>query len=158
MEAKLNWVLSKVLFHELDIVSLVFWSVSPTTSGDYHAYHHSTVWLSESQLEPHVDTFSHYLTERRYTPQNINRYIAGIAHFAHWLTQSQLPIHQINEKVALKFLDEHLPTCNCRRQIVRDRKTIRAAINHLIFVLRANVMYKRRQDKEKAQPIQLEHN
>lgn len=103
-------------------------------------YHHSTVWLSESQLEPHVDTFSHYLTERRYTPQNINRYIAGIAHFAHWLTQSQLPIHQINEKVALKFLDEHLPTCNCRRQIVRDRKTIRAAINHLIFVLRANAV------------------
>lgn len=42
-------------------------------------YHHSTVWLNESQLEPHVDTFSHYLTERRYTPQNINRYIAGIA-------------------------------------------------------------------------------
>lgn len=103
-------------------------------------YHHSIDWLSESQLAPYVDTFKRYLNERRYTPQIVNRYIAGITHFARWLSQSQLHIHQINEEVVLKFFDEHLPHCNRTKPIIRDKKTIRAAINHLLFVLRANAV------------------
>ena len=103
-------------------------------------HHQSSTWLNESQLAPHVDAFTQHLTERRYTSKRVSRYVACIAHFAHWLSLTQLGIKLINENVVIQFLDEHLPHCNCAIKVARARKDIRAALGHLLVVLRTNAV------------------
>jgi site-specific recombinase XerD len=44
-------------------------------------------WLLYGQLASHVDTFLHYLSERRYSPHTIDAYLSCIAHFARWMSQ-----------------------------------------------------------------------
>jgi integrase/recombinase XerC len=102
--------------------------------------HHSTAWLLESQLAPYVDAFTHYLTERRYASNTVDTYLGCIAHFAHWSTQCRLAIHCIDEKVVQQFLDDHLPRCDCARQVHCVRRDLRAALGHLLVVLRANTV------------------
>ena len=98
----------------------------------------STTWLLESQLAPHVDALSHYFTQDGYASNTATTYIACIAHFAHWLTRSGIDIHGIGEEVVRQFLDDHLPDCNCARQVHRVHRDLRAALRHLLVVLRAN--------------------
>ena len=43
-------------------------------------------WLLNSQFAPHVDAFTHYLTERRYAPVTVSIYLGCLAHFAHWMS------------------------------------------------------------------------
>lgn len=103
-------------------------------------YHQSSTWLNESQLAPHVDAFTQHFTERRYTSKRVSKYVACIAHFANWLTHTQLDIKHINENVVRQFLDEHLPHCNCAIKLARNRKELRAALGHLLVVLRTNAV------------------
>ena len=102
--------------------------------------HHSTTWLLESQLTAYVDAFMHHFIEGRYSSITIEKYLGCIAHFAHWSTQSSIDIHDINEEVVQRFLNEHLPHCDCARQVHRDRKDLHAALAHLLVVLRANTV------------------
>lgn len=102
--------------------------------------HHSTAWLHESQLAPYVDAFTHQLTECRYASATVDKYIACIAHFAHWSTQCRLDIHRIDEKVVQQFLDDHLPRCDCASQVRHVRSDLCAALGHLLIVLRANAV------------------
>src|SRR5665811_1831506 len=103
-----------------------------------NSHHHSTAWLLDSQLVPYVDAFTHHLTERRYASNTVDTYLGCIAHFAHWSTQCRLAIHCIDEKVVQQFLDDHLPRCDCARQVHCVRRDLRAALGHLLVVLRAN--------------------
>ncbi len=98
----------------------------------------STTWLLESQLAPYVDAFTHYFTRGGYAPSTAATYIACIAHFSHWLTKCGIDVHRIGEEVVRQFLDDHLPNCNCARQVHRVRTDLRAALRHLLVVLRAN--------------------
>ncbi|MGA8146811.1 MAG: site-specific integrase [Gallionellaceae bacterium] len=101
--------------------------------------YHSSVWLHESQLASYVGAFTVYLTERRYASNTIDSYLSCIAHFARWSTQTQIDIHRIDEKVVWQFLD-HLPHCDCARQVHRVSQDLRAALGHLLIVLRANAV------------------
>ena len=105
-----------------------------------HSHHHNTVWLLESQLAPFVDAFTQHLIEGRYASHTTDSYFACIAHFAHWSTQCHIDIHSINEKVVLQFLDEHLPRCDCAMRVYRIRRHLRAALAHLLVVLRNNAV------------------
>ena len=100
--------------------------------------YHSTTWLLESQLAAYVDAFTHHFAEGRYAPATVDTYLGCLAHFAHWSTQSGIDIHDIDEKVVQQFLDEHLPHCNCAKQVHRVRRDLHAALGHLLIVLRAN--------------------
>lgn len=102
--------------------------------------HHSMTWLLESQLAAYIDAFTHHFTEGRYASATIATHIGCIAHFAHWSTQSGIDIHDIDEKVVRRFLDEHLPHCDCARPVHRVRGDLRAALAHLLVVLRANAV------------------
>jgi integrase/recombinase XerC len=105
-----------------------------------NSYHHSTAWLHESQLAPYVEAFTHHLTEGRYASPTVDKYIACIAHFAYWSTQCRLNIHRIDEKVVQQFLDDHLPHCDCASQVRHARSDLRAALGHLLIVLRADAV------------------
>ena len=100
--------------------------------------HSSTDWLLESQLAPFIDAFKQHLIEGCYATDTINRYFSCIAHFAQWLTQCQLGIQQIDETATGEFLDVHLPRCDCACPVNRVPNDLRAALGHLLVVLRSN--------------------
>lgn len=99
---------------------------------------HSMTWLLESQLAEYVDAFTHHFTEGRYASATIATHLGCIAHFAHWSIQAGIDIHDIDEKVVQRFLNEHLPHCDCARPVHRVRRDLHAALGHLLIVLRAN--------------------
>jgi integrase/recombinase XerC len=99
-----------------------------------------TDWLHEGLLAPYVDAFTHYLSERRYAPHTIDTYLSCIAHFARWMSQCRLDAHCIDEDVVQRFLKNHLPQCACARPVHRTRNNLRAALRHLLVVLRAEAI------------------
>jgi integrase/recombinase XerC len=94
-------------------------------------------WLLESELALYVDAFTHHLAECRYAAGTINRYLAGIAHFARWMNQCRQDILEVDKDVVRRFLDDHLPRCNCAWPAQRSRCDLRAALGHLLIVLRS---------------------
>ena len=100
--------------------------------------HHTASWLLDSPLAPHVDAFMLHLFDCRYASNTIDNYLAGLTHFAHWLTESQLDVKTIDEGLIQRFLDEHLPSCCCEQPAFSDAKSLHAALGHLLKILRAN--------------------
>ena len=56
------------------------------------------------------------------------------------MSQCGLNAEDLDEDVVLQFLDEHLPGCQCPAPVVHTRKDLRAALGHLLVVLRANAV------------------
>ena len=110
--------------------------MNPTQEVDFRP----TDCFVEGQLAPYVDTLSQYLSERRYAPNTISTYLGCVAHFGRWMNQCQLDIRQINEDLVQRFLDDHLPRCDCARPVRRTRRDLRAALKHLLVVLRAEAI------------------
>jgi len=102
--------------------------------------HHTNSWLFESQLAPFVDAFMLHLFDCRYASNTIDNYLAGLTHFAHWLTQCTLDVKSIDEKLIQRFLDDHLPICRCAKPAFTDAKDLHAALGHLLVLLRANAI------------------
>lgn len=102
--------------------------------------HRTSSWLFESQLAPHVDALMLHLLGCRYASSTINNYLAGLAHFARWISQCNIDVKGIDETLIERFLDSHLPCCNCEKPILRDRKDLSAALGHLLVLLRANAV------------------
>ncbi|MFA5172717.1 MAG: site-specific integrase [Sulfuriferula sp.] len=102
--------------------------------------HHTSSWLFESPLAPFVDAFMLHLFDCRYASNTIDNYLAGLTHFAHWLTQSNIDVKHINEKLIQRFLDDHLPICCCEKPAFTDAKDLHAALGHLLVHLRANAI------------------
>lgn len=105
-----------------------------------YADHHTTSWLLDSPLAPHVDAFMLHLFDCRYASNTIDNYLAGLTHFAHWLTQSHIDVKSIDEKLIQRFLDDHLPSCRCEKPAFSDAKDLHAALGHLLVQLRANAI------------------
>jgi integrase/recombinase XerC len=99
-----------------------------------------TDWLVDSQLGPYVDAFTHYLSERRYATQTIDAKLGCIAHFGRWMSQCRLDVHRIDEETVRRFLDDHLPWCDCAPPVVRTRQELRPALRNLLVVLRAEAL------------------
>jgi site-specific recombinase XerD len=106
--------------------------------------------LSNSLLSAHSDSYARYLAERGYSLSSIKDYESCIAHFAHWLKKRRATLGQIDEALAQRFLDDHLPRCNCPGRVQRCRHQVRAALKHLLSTLRLNAEIPMRQDKTPA--------
>ena len=94
-------------------------------------------WLAEGPIGPYVDAFKQFLSERRYAASTAARYLACITHFAGWARSRRLRLHRIDEVSIARFLDDHLPGCCCAGPTRRDKGDHRAALGHLLVVLRA---------------------
>ena len=103
--------------------------------------------LCDTSLAAHFDTFTQYLTERRYCAHSVSAYQASVSHFACWLKRNRLAVEQIDEVLVARFLDHHLPHCNCAGLVRRTYTDVRAALGQLLIVLRANAVI-----AERAQP------
>jgi hypothetical protein len=93
-------------------------------------------WLISSRLAPHIDAFVAHLRLGRYAAGTTRDYIAGVAHFARWMTHRRLPIRLLNERTVGRFLRDHLPLCDCPSPVLQVNGDLRAALGHLLVVLR----------------------
>ena len=96
----------------------------------------SAAWLLEGKLAPYVDASFSFPYERRYSRWSIDVYLGCVAHFAYWMRRRRLAVHGLAEGTVRRFLDEHLPDCDCPRPVCRTRNDQRAALGHLLAVLR----------------------
>lgn len=102
--------------------------------------HHTSSWLFESPLAPFVDAFMLHLFDCRYASNTIDNYLAGLTHFAHWLTKSHIDVKTIDEGLIQRFLDDHLPSCCCEQPAFSDAKDLHAALGHLLRILRSHAI------------------
>ena len=93
-------------------------------------------WLTNSVLAPHLDAFIAYLQSGRYAAGTTSGYLRGIAHFAYWMTQNDLPVQALDERTVEQFLIDHLSHCDCPRPVMCTYRDLRAALGHLLRVLR----------------------
>lgn len=82
------------------------------------------------------DALKRYLTERGYARTTLGAYLGYAAHFFRWARQSGLDVHRVDETLVAQFLDDHLPHCTCGWPTRGDRREARAALGHLLVVLR----------------------
>jgi len=54
-----------------------------------------------------------------------------------WMRQSTTRLTELSEEVIAEFIERHLPRCNCVTK-ARHRASVRAALGHLLIVLRAS--------------------
>jgi site-specific recombinase XerD len=94
-------------------------------------------WLAKSPFAPHIDAYKQYLTDRGYAATTFSNCMRSIAHFAQWSHSRRLRVLRIDESVVAEFLNRHLPECRCTGPICRDRRSLSAALGHLLVVLRA---------------------
>jgi site-specific recombinase XerD len=94
-------------------------------------------WLDKGPIAPHLDAYKQYLTDRGYAATTFANCVGSVAHFAQWVHGRQLRVKRIDEAAVAEFLDEHLPRCRCARPVQRDRRSLSAALGHLLVVLRA---------------------
>jgi hypothetical protein len=59
-----------------------------------------------------------------------------LAHFARWMTRRHRAVGNLTLEDVRRFLDEHLPSCTCPASVYRCRHVMRAALHHLLIVLR----------------------
>jgi hypothetical protein len=68
------------------------------------------------------------------TPFN---YLAGLTHFAHWLTESHIEVKTevktIDEGLIQHFLDDHLPSCRCEQPAFSDAKDLYPSLIKIWF-------------------------
>lgn len=70
---------------------------------------------------------------------NIKRlYLCAVAHFARWIDHKRAELAALDEHTVARFICEHLPHCECPYPVRRCTHEIRAALRHLIAVLRAS--------------------
>lgn len=93
-------------------------------------------WLLKSPLELHIRAFSTHLQDGRYAAKTIKNYVSCIAHFARWMSQVNLPAHLLDEQTVAQFLVHHLPHCDCSPPVMCVHSDLRAALVHLLVVLR----------------------
>lgn len=94
-------------------------------------------WLDTGPIAPHLDAYKQYLTDRGYAATTFANCVGSVAHFAQWAHGRRLRVQRIDEAAVAEFLDEHLPRCRCTRPVQRDRRSLSAALGHLLVVLRA---------------------
>lgn len=94
-------------------------------------------WLTIGPIAPHADAIKQHFVDGGYASTTIASYLMDIAHFARWACSKRLELLRIDEASVTDFLDQHLPNCGCERSVRHDRCDHRAALGHLLSVLRA---------------------
>ncbi|MBT7436547.1 MAG: tyrosine-type recombinase/integrase [Gammaproteobacteria bacterium] len=98
----------------------------------------NTDWLTDGLIGQFAEIYFQYLEERKYAANTIRKYLSCIAHFSQWATSKHLQLHQVNESLVAEFLDNHLPHCCCSKPVNRKYGDLRAALGHLLIVLRSH--------------------
>jgi len=90
--------------------------------------------LRSSVLRDVAEAYSAYLARRHLAWVTVETYLRIAAHFARWLGRYRAAPAR---SLVRKFLSAHLPRCRCRVRVHRSSSSTRAALRHLLAVLRA---------------------
>lgn len=82
------------------------------------------------------DEVAAYLIGRRHSASTIQQYIQSIEHFDGWLRRTRHNVAEIREDVVASFLSMHLRQCRCPVPACTTLFQVRAALRHLLVVLR----------------------
>ncbi|RKX64744.1 MAG: integrase, partial [Tenericutes bacterium] len=58
--------------------------------------------------------------------------------FAHWSGEQQTSLSDIDERLISRYIEEHLPDCRCALRCQRVSYMVRAALKHMLAMLREN--------------------
>jgi site-specific recombinase XerD len=94
-------------------------------------------WLSTSVLSPSTASYRTHLQRHGYSAPIAGAYLRAVGHFAQWLTTEHVPLRGLDESVVRCFLTTHLSTCRCPGRCPRTAILVKAALGHLLRVLRA---------------------
>jgi len=90
--------------------------------------------LRSSGLSEVADSLASHLARRHVASNTVEKYLRAAFHFARWLDRrGDLP----SRTSVRSFLTAHLPRCRCRGRIHRSLIDVRAALGHLVAVLKA---------------------
>lgn len=95
-------------------------------------------WIAGSAFNAIADAYVQYLTKRGYAARTIEGYFGSVAHFAHWTGEQRVRLSDFNEGLIQRFIGEHLPDCRCALRCCRRPTMARAALGHLLAMLRAS--------------------
>lgn len=96
----------------------------------------SREWLAASALSQSADSFVAYLQDHQFEAATVQVYVHVFGHFGRWLTEQRLALPAIDELLVKRFVAEHLPECRCPDPCQRGKPSVRAALAHLLQVLR----------------------
>ncbi|MGH6638311.1 MAG: site-specific integrase [Polaromonas sp.] len=89
-----------------------------------------------AQLERHALAYREYLVDRGNATGYVRNCEASVVHLSMWMKQANKRLADVGERLVAEFLEHHLPGCNCATN-ARHPGTVRAALGHLLVVLRA---------------------
>jgi len=92
-------------------------------------------WLLNSALAPHLESYCAHFRLGRYAATYSVGCLAGLAHFARWMTLCGLAAEQLDAHKVEQFLNEHLPCCDCPKPVRRNPGALRTALGHMLAVL-----------------------
>jgi integrase/recombinase XerD len=94
-------------------------------------------WLGTSVLGPSADAYVGYLHRHGFCAGTVQCHVRSVSHFAYWLTECRIQLSHVDEALVQQFVTEHLPDCQCPGRCQRTGIEVRAALAHLLLVLRA---------------------
>ena len=89
-----------------------------------------------AQLDRYLPEYREYLWERGNAAGYVRNCEAAVVHLSMWVKLTNKRLTDIDEELVAEFLGHHLPGCRCATN-ARHPITVRAALGHLLFVLRA---------------------
>lgn len=94
--------------------------------------------LCRARFEKIPEELATALKERGYAQLTVRVYGRAAGHFLVWLARHKVPLSAVDESTTERFVAKHLPHCRCHGcGPRRDRHSVRAALRHLLTVLRA---------------------
>jgi site-specific recombinase XerD len=88
------------------------------------------------QLDRHVPTYRQYLADRGNAAGYARSCDAAVAHLSMWMKSANKSLVDVDEGLVAEFVDNHLTGCHCATS-ARHPSSVRAALGHLLVVLRA---------------------
>lgn len=89
-----------------------------------------------AQLDRHILGYRQYLSDRGNASGYVRNCEAAVAHLSMWLKDANKRLADVDEGLVAEFVEHHLPGCRCATS-ARHPGTVRAALGHLLVVLRA---------------------
>jgi site-specific recombinase XerD len=93
----------------------------------------------DPSLASYIAILNRYLTQRGYSARSIGSERFCVSHFVYWMRRQRIRITQINQTLIARFLNRHLPRCDCAGVVRQLSSTkARAALGHLLAALRGD--------------------
>ncbi len=89
-----------------------------------------------SHLDRHIPAYRQYLVDRGNATGYAHSCEAAVTHLSLWMKGAKKNLNDVDEGLIAEFVDKHLPDCRCATS-ARHPSSVRAALNHLLVVLRA---------------------